>query len=115
MVHETPTAEEPVCEKIMPADLERTSNGFADLHLLSFIERIERLAEEKQGIAEDMKEVFGEAKSMGFDTKTMRKVLSRRKLDGATRQEMDALMDLYEESVTRAEKRQVAQSVEDGE
>lgn len=60
-----------------------------------FIERIERLAEEKQGIADDMKDVFAEAKSTGFDTKTMRKVIALRRMESHARQEADALLETY--------------------
>jgi len=70
-------------------------SGFAAGHLRSFIERIERLEEEKKSIGADIKEVFAEAKGMGFDTKIVRKVIALRKLDAADRQEMEALLDLY--------------------
>ncbi len=60
-----------------------------------FIERIERLEEEKKGIADDVKDVYAEAKSTGFDAKTMRKVVALRKLEKHTRDEMDALLDTY--------------------
>lgn len=55
--------------------------GVAGQRLKSFIERIERLEEEKAGIADDIKDVYAEAKGVGFDTKTMRKIISLRKLD----------------------------------
>ena len=60
-----------------------------------FIERIERLEEEKKGISDDIKDVYAEAKSNGYDTKTMRAVVRLRKLEAHTRQEMDALLDTY--------------------
>ncbi|RIK84520.1 MAG: DUF2312 domain-containing protein [Hyphomicrobiales bacterium] len=63
--------------------------------LRSFIERIERLEEEKQTIADDIKEVFAEAKGTGFDTKAMRTILRLRKKDAAERQEEEAILDLY--------------------
>ena len=63
--------------------------------LRAFIERIERLEEEKKTIAEDIKDVYGEAKSMGFDVKVLRKVISIRKLDTNERMELDALTDTY--------------------
>lgn len=69
--------------------------GITGEHLRQYIERIERLEEEKKVIAEDMKEVFGEAKANGFDVKIMRKIISIRKLDAADREEQDALIDLY--------------------
>jgi len=63
--------------------------------LKSLIERIERLEEDKAGVAADLKEVYGEAKGEGFDTKIMRKVVRLRKQDDAKRQEEEALVDLY--------------------
>ncbi len=63
--------------------------------LKSFLERVERLEEEKSTIAGDIKEVFAEAKGEGYDTKTMRKVIRLRKMDKAKRQEEEALLDLY--------------------
>jgi uncharacterized protein (UPF0335 family) len=70
-------------------------SGFAKEHLKSFIERIERLEEEKAALAADIREVYSEAKGQGFDTKIMRKVVGLRKLDTADRQEQDAILDLY--------------------
>ena len=72
-----------------------TKTSFAQGQLRSLIERIERLEEEKKAIAADIKEVYGEAKSNGFDTKIMRKVVSLRKKDSAERQEEEAILDLY--------------------
>ncbi|MEM6711425.1 MAG: DUF2312 domain-containing protein [Pseudomonadota bacterium] len=63
--------------------------------LRSFIERIERLEEEKKAISDDIKDVYGEAKSNGFDTKVLRQVVRIRKQDQAERQEQEALLDLY--------------------
>ena len=63
--------------------------------LKAFVERIERLEEEKRALAEDIKEVFAEAKGEGFDTKILRKVIRLRKQDTAKRQEEEALVDLY--------------------
>ena len=60
-----------------------------------FIERIERLEEEKKGIADDIKDVYAESKSNGYDTKTMRAVVRLRRLETHTRQEMDALLETY--------------------
>ena len=72
-----------------------TKTSFAQGQLRSLIERIERLEEEKKAIAADIKEIYGEAKSTGFDTKIMRKVVSLRKKDAAERQEEEAILDLY--------------------
>jgi len=72
-----------------------TKSGFAKEHLKSFIERIERLEEEKAALAADIREVYSEAKGTGFDVKIMRQVVRLRKLDTADRQEQDAILDLY--------------------
>ena len=69
--------------------------GVARDQLKSIIERIEKLEEEKQALAEDLKEVYGEAKANGFDTKTLRQIVRIRKQDSAERQEQEALLDLY--------------------
>lgn len=71
------------------------SHGIARDQLKAFIERIERLEEEKQTIADDIREVYGEAKSMGFDTKVLRKVVALRKLDANERLEQEAILDTY--------------------
>lgn len=63
--------------------------------LRSIVERIERLEEEKKAIADDIKEVYGEAKANGFDTKVLRQVISIRKQDLTERQETEAVRDLY--------------------
>lgn len=71
------------------------TGGVAAGQLKSFVERIERLEEEKKGIADDIRDVFAEAKGQGFDTKIMRQVIKLRKKDTAERQEEEALLDLY--------------------
>jgi len=63
--------------------------------LRSFLERVERLDEEKSTIAGDIKEVFAEAKGEGYDTKTLRKIIRLRKMDKARRDEEEALLELY--------------------
>jgi uncharacterized protein (UPF0335 family) len=60
-----------------------------------FIERIERLEEEKKGIADDVKDVYAEAKANGYDTKTMRAIVRLRRLETHARQEADALLETY--------------------
>lgn len=60
-----------------------------------FIERIERLEEEKKGIADDVKDVYAEAKANGYDTKTMRAIVRLRKMESHARQEADALLETY--------------------
>jgi len=64
-----------------------------ELRLL--IERIERLEEEKKGIADDVRDVYAEAKARGYDTKTMRMIVRLRKMETHQRQEMDALLETY--------------------
>jgi uncharacterized protein (UPF0335 family) len=64
-----------------------------ELRLL--IERIERLEEEKKAIGDDVKDVYGEAKARGYDTKTMRTIVRLRKMDKNDRQEADALLETY--------------------
>ncbi|MBT4738868.1 MAG: DUF2312 domain-containing protein [Rhodospirillaceae bacterium] len=71
------------------------TGGLAADRLKSFIERIERLEEEKKNLTADTREVYAEAKSSGFDTKTMRKVVALRKLDQSERVEQEALLDTY--------------------
>jgi len=69
--------------------------SIASQELRLFIERIERLEEEKRTLGEDIKEVFAEAKGTGFDTKAMRSIIRLRKKDQAERQEEEAILDLY--------------------
>jgi uncharacterized protein (UPF0335 family) len=71
------------------------SGTAASRQLKSFVERIEHLEEEKKGIADDIRDVFAEAKGQGFDTKIMRQVIRLRKKDVSERQEEEALLDLY--------------------
>ncbi len=71
------------------------TGGLAADRLKSFIERIERLEEEKKNLTADIREVYAEAKSSGFDAKTMRKVVALRKLDMSEREEQEALLDTY--------------------
>jgi len=73
--------------------------GIAADRLRSFIERIERLEEEKAALTSDIREVYAEAKGNGFDTKIMRQVIKLRKLDTAERQEQESLLDLYKRAI----------------
>jgi len=77
--------------------------GITAEQLRSYIERIERLEEEKAAIAADVREVYAEAKSNGFDVKIMRQVLRLRKLDHDDRSEQEALLDLYKRALGMAE------------
>ncbi|MCB1476602.1 MAG: DUF2312 domain-containing protein [Rhodobiaceae bacterium] len=63
--------------------------------LRAFVERIERLDEEKKAIADDIKDVYGEAKAMGYDTKVLRQLIRLRKQEPHERQEQQAILDVY--------------------
>ena len=67
--------------------------------LRSFLERIERLTEEKAALSADTREVFSEAKATGFDVKVMRQILKLRALEEADRKEQEALLDLYRQAI----------------
>jgi len=69
--------------------------GFAAGQLKSFVERIERLEEEKKTISDDIKDVYAEAKANGFDVKILRQVIRLRKQDADERSEQETLLDLY--------------------
>jgi uncharacterized protein (UPF0335 family) len=71
------------------------SDSISAEQLRLFIERIERLEEEKKGIADDIKDVYAEAKSTGFDTKTMRAIVRLRRMEKHHRDEADALLETY--------------------
>jgi uncharacterized protein (UPF0335 family) len=73
--------------------------GVAGDRLKSFIERIERLEEEKRALAEDIKEVFAEAKGTGFDTKIMRQIIKIRKMDKDDLDEQETLLDVYKRAL----------------
>lgn len=70
--------------------------GIAADQLRSYVERIERLNEEKANLQADIKQVFGEAKALGFDVKILREVIKRRKMEDHARAEHDELLELYE-------------------
>lgn len=73
--------------------------GIAGDRLKSFIERIERLEEEKRVLAEDIKEVYAEAKGTGFDIKIMRQIIRLRKRDQDDIDEEETLLDLYKRAM----------------
>ena len=79
----------------MADEITDTSQTVAAGQLRAFIERIERLEEEKQTLADDIKEVFAEMKGTGFDTKAVRTIIRLRKQDQAERQEAEAILELY--------------------
>ena len=70
--------------------------GVAGQQLKSIVDRIERLEEEKKGIADNIKDIYAEAKGNGFEPKIVRQIIRRRKMDREDRHEHDELMDLYE-------------------
>lgn len=74
-------------------------NETADDRLRLLIERIERLEEEKKGLADDIKDVYLEAKSVGYDVKTMRKIVVLRKMDKDARREAEAILDRYKRAL----------------
>ncbi len=71
------------------------NGGVAGDQLRAFVERIERLEEEKKALADDIKDVYAEAKGNGFDVKILRKVVSLRKQETNERLEQEAILDLY--------------------
>ena len=73
--------------------------GIASERLQSFVERLERLEEEKAALSEDIKEVYSEAKSGGFDIKIMRQIVRLRKMNNADRREQEELLDLYKNAL----------------
>jgi uncharacterized protein (UPF0335 family) len=73
--------------------------GIAADRLRSFVERIERLEEEKKALASDIKDVFAEAKGAGFDVKILRKLISLRRMEVQEREEMDELLTLYMQAI----------------
>lgn len=73
--------------------------GVAGERLKAFVERIERLEEERAGIAADVREIYAEAKAVGFDTKIMRQLIRLRKMDHHDREEQQQLLDLYQQAV----------------
>jgi uncharacterized protein (UPF0335 family) len=84
-------------EEARPEPTERAGPGprFAKDQLKAFVERIERLEEEKKAIADDIRDIFTEAKSSGFDVKALRKIISLRRQDAAERKEQEAILETY--------------------
>jgi uncharacterized protein (UPF0335 family) len=83
-------------------DITEPSETVSAGQLRAFIERIERLEEEKQTIADDIKEIYAEMKGSGFDTKAVRTIIRLRKKDQAERQEEEAMLDLYKAALGMA-------------
>ena len=76
--------------------------GIAADALKQFVDRVERLNEEKAAIATDIKDVFAQAKSQGFDVKILRKLIALRKQDADEREEQEQLLKLYEDAILRS-------------
>src|SRR4051794_22234079 len=74
---------------------EAPATRFAKDHLKAFVERIEKLEEEKKAIADDIKDVYAEAKANGFDAKALRQVVRLRKIDADERKEQEAILETY--------------------
>lgn len=73
--------------------------GIAGDRLRAFLERVERLDEERVGIVNDIKDVYAEAKSTGFDTKVMRQIIRLRRMEKEDRKEQEELLDLYKQAL----------------
>ncbi len=86
----------------MTDDVTDSSQTVAAQQLRAFIERIERLEEEKKTIGDDIKDVYAEAKGSGFDTKAVRKIIAERKQDAAERLEFESILDLYRHALGMA-------------
>lgn len=76
-----------------------STNSIDAGHLKAFIERIERLEEEKRALSSDIKDVYSEAKGTGYDVKIMRKIVSIRRQDHQKRREEEEILDLYMSSL----------------
>ena len=74
--------------------------GIAGAQLKSFIERIERLEDEKRALGEDIKEVYAEAKGSGFEPKIMRQIIKIRRMDKEDHDEQETLLDLYKRALS---------------
>lgn len=90
---------EPVMEIVKEADDDPKNINLSADKLRSLIERIERLEEEKAGIASDIRDVYAEAKSGGFDPKIMRAVIKLRKMNAADRDEQEFILDMYRKAL----------------
>lgn len=73
--------------------------GISAERLKSFIDRIERISEEIDGLGNDRKDIFAEAKATGFDTKILRQILKLRRMEKEERKEMEELLDLYKQAL----------------
>ena len=79
----------------MSEDANNTDATNSDDRLRLLIERVERLEEEKKGIADDIRDVYAEAKAVGYDARIMRQIVRLRKMKPDDRREMETILDLY--------------------
>ncbi len=91
-----------------------SNSGFAAKELTAFAARVERLEEEKSVLAEDIKEVYSEAKSRGFDPAILKKAIRLRAMPKAEREQMQGLVDLYIAALEGADVAEVQKSYEAG-
>lgn len=90
---------EPKMDIIKEADEKNDVGGIAKDRLRSLIERVERLEEEKSALSRDIRDIFVEAKSAGFDVKIMREIIKLRRMNAADRDEQEYLLELYKKAI----------------
>lgn len=90
---------EPKMDIIKEADEKNDIVGIAVERLRSLVERVEHLEEEKKALSSDIKDIFAEAKSAGFDVKIMREIIRLRRMNAADRDEREYLLDLYKKAI----------------
>jgi uncharacterized protein (UPF0335 family) len=90
---------EPKMDIIKEADEKNDVGGISADRLRSLIERVERLEEEKSGITSDIRDIYAEAKSAGFDVKIMRQIIKLRKMDAADRDNQECILELYKKAL----------------
>ena len=90
---------EPILPCIAEADNDPKNIELENERLRSFIERIERLEEQKRGISSDIRDIYAEAKAVGFDVKIMRALIKLRRMNAADRDEQDLLLDAYRKAL----------------
>lgn len=81
--------------KHSPMNQDTVDSGVAAAELTQFVERVERLEEEKKALSDDIRDVYAEMKGRGFDVKAIRQIVRIRKQDHAERMEMEAILELY--------------------
>ena len=91
--------EEPVMDIVKEADQNPKNEALNESRLRSLIERIERLEEEKKGISSDIRDIYAEAKGVGFDVKIMKTIIKLRKMNQADRDEQEFLLETYRKAL----------------